>query len=75
MPRHGCHAVAEVYPSLWRHLYPDEGRTPDQQDAFAVCRWLQDRDLANDLNRFFDPQLAPGERLIASIEGWILGVL
>jgi len=74
-PRKGSHVVAEVYPSLWRHLYPIEARTKDQQDAFAACRWLQETDITNDLNRFFDPRLTPGERLIANIEGWILGVL
>jgi hypothetical protein len=73
-PRKGSHVVAEVYPSLWRSRYPVEGRTTDQQDAFAVCRWLQEADLANDLNRFFAPKLNPGERPIATIEGWILGV-
>lgn len=73
-PRNGSHVVAEVYPSLWRSRYPTEDRTKDQQDAFAVCRWLQETDLANDLNRFFNLRLAPGERLIANIEGWILGV-
>jgi hypothetical protein len=72
--RNGSHVVAEVYPSLWRSRYPNEYRTRDQQDAFAVCRWLQETDLANDLNRFFDPQLTPGELSIANIEGWILGV-
>ena len=66
--------IAEVYPSIWRHLYPDEGRTPDQQDAFAVCRWLQETDRTSDLNRFFNPRLDSNELSIANIEGWILGV-
>ena len=51
-PRNGNHIVAEVYPSLWRSRYPTEDRTKDQQDAFAVCSWLQETDLANDLTRF-----------------------
>ena len=75
MPRKDSHVVAEVYPSLWRHLYPDEGRTPDQQDAFVACRWLQETDLANNFDRFVNPPLAPEQRLIANVEGWILGVL
>jgi hypothetical protein len=74
-PRKDSHVVAEVYPSLWRHLYPDEGRTPDQQDAFVACRWLQETDLNNNLDRFFNPPFAPEQRIIANVEGWILGVL
>ena len=73
-PRNGSHVVAEVYPSLWRSRYPTEDRTKDQQDAFAVCRWLQETDRADDLARFFNPSLAPSERVVAGIEGWILGV-
>lgn len=73
-PQNGSHVVAEVYPSLWRHLYPDEGRTRDQQDAYATCRWLRETDSTKDLTKFFNIPLAPGERLIANIEGWILGV-
>ncbi len=74
-PRTGSHVVAEVYPSLWRTRYHNVERTRDQKDAFAVCRWLQETDLADDLTRFFDPRLTPGERVIANIEGWILGVM
>lgn len=40
----GRTAVAEVYPSLWNRAFPGEGRTQDQQDAFAVARWMQDAD-------------------------------
>ncbi len=70
----GVHVVAEVYPSLWRGRYVDEGRTQDQQDAYGTCRWLQKADQADDLKQFFNPLLASSERPIAEIEGWILGV-
>lgn len=73
-PRNDSHVVAEVYPSLWRGSYPTEGRTKDQQDAFAVCRWFQETDIADNLAQFFNPRLAPDERVTARIEGWILGV-
>jgi hypothetical protein len=73
-PRNGSHVVAEVYPSLWRNLYPTEGRTRDQQDAYAVCRWLLETDRADNLKIYFSPSLSPDEQVVARIEGWILGV-
>ena len=73
-PPSGRHVVAEVYPSLWRHLYRSDSRTSDQHDAYAVCRWLQETDRAAALAQFFQPQLGPAERNKAEIEGWILGV-
>jgi hypothetical protein len=73
-PPSGRHVVAEVYPSLWRHLYANDRRTPDQHDAYAVCRWLQETDRAGALAQFFQPQLELAERDAAEIEGWILGV-
>jgi len=73
-PGNGSHVVAEIYPSLWRSLYPAEGRTKDQQDAYAVCRWLQETDRADSLTKYFNPLLTPDEQAVASIEGWILGV-
>lgn len=30
--------VVEVYPALWNRTFPCEGRTPDQQDAFAIAK-------------------------------------
>lgn len=73
-PPSGRHVVAEVYPSLWRHLYRSDSRTSDQHDAYAVCRSLQEADATGKLMQFFDPQLGPHERSTAQIEGWILGV-
>ncbi len=71
----GRSALAEVYPSLWKHIFPQEGRTPDQQDACAAATWLRQADLDGSLPKFFKPSLLPGEREVAAVEGWILGVL
>jgi hypothetical protein len=70
----GASAVAEVYPALWRRRFPAEGRTADQQDAFAVAEWLRRADAEGTLPRFLLPQLEPADRAAAEIEGWILGV-
>ncbi|MFN7275848.1 MAG: HepT-like ribonuclease domain-containing protein [bacterium] len=70
----GHSAVAEVYPSLWKHLYPGGDRTPDQQDAYTIACWLRDADRSGQLASFMQPPLSPQERTIATVEGWILGV-
>ena len=67
--------VAEVYPALWSRVFPTEGRTSDQQDAFAIARWMQGADANGTLQRYFCPEIEPHERKKAEIEGWILGVL
>jgi hypothetical protein len=68
-------AVAEVYPALWSRTFQIEGRTPDQQDAFAIAKWFQRADSEGSLERSFCPELEPHDRKTAEIEGWILGVL
>jgi hypothetical protein len=73
LPRE-THVVAEVYPSLWRGRYPREKRTPDQQDAYTVCRWLAEADRTGGLTTYFTPELTLDEREAAEVEGWILGV-
>ncbi len=70
----GRSAVTEVYPALWKRLFPPEGRTPDQHDAYCVAAWLRQADLDGQLQRYFHPELAPQERAVAEVEGWILGV-
>lgn len=70
----GSHVVAEVYPSMWRGQYPVDDRTPDQQDAYTVCRWLAESDAGGELPLCFDPSLSEEERKIARFEGWILSV-
>jgi hypothetical protein len=67
--------VAEVYPALWSSVFPTEGRTPDQQDAFAIAKWMQATDTDGTLQRYFCPEIEPHKRKKAEIEGWILGVL
>lgn len=66
--------VAEVYPRLWRADWPNDGRTPDQHDAYVVAAWLQLAWHNGALEAFLHPALTPEERAIADIEGWILGV-
>ena len=70
----GCSAIVEVYPSLWSKMYPREGRTGDQHDAWSVARWLQAADHDGHLARFFSPDLTPTEHTVAQVEGWIFGV-
>ena len=34
--------IAGGFPSMLRRRYPADGRTVDQQDAYAIARWLKD---------------------------------
>lgn len=70
----GRSVVAEVYPSLWSRSYPREGRTGDQQDAYAVAAWMRDRDADGTLGDSLEPALSEADRDAACYEGWILGV-
>ena len=72
--RAGRSAVAEVYPSLWSRCFTREGRNPDQHDAYSVAEWMRRADHDGSLAGFLDPPLAPNERTVARIEGWILGI-
>jgi hypothetical protein len=72
LPR-GRSAVVEVYPSLWRARFPQDGRTDDQHDAFSAAEWMRRADLTGDLPAFFAPSLTRAERHAARVEGWILG--
>jgi hypothetical protein len=36
--------LVELYPSIFRKRYTFEGRTTDQQDAYATARWMCDMD-------------------------------
>jgi hypothetical protein len=71
----GVHVIAKIYPSLWRGRYPAEGRTPDQQDAYTACRWLQEADQCRTLGSHLAPVLTPAVAATARFEGWILGVV
>jgi len=66
--------IVEIYPSLVRNRYPKEGRTKDQQDAYAIARWLVEMDRNGFLGRYFDPPLTDDQRRVANLEGWIFGV-
>ncbi len=71
----GKSVVAEVYPSLWRRSFAQDGRNAHQHDAYSVAAWMQRCDLDGSLARFFKPGLTPAELEVAEIEGWILGVM
>lgn len=73
-PASGQSTVVEVYPSLWRHAYPAEGRTGDQHDAYTAATWLQQADRDGRLKAALQPALTDSERMLAQVEGWILGV-
>jgi hypothetical protein len=70
----GRSAIAEIYPSLWRGLFPCDAPTRDQQDAFTVAAWLWRANQNGSLAAFLKPELTGSERAQADIEGWILGV-
>lgn len=69
------HVIAEVYPRLWSAQFPNEGRTPDQHDAFCVAAWLRNVDGRKALSPFFTPRLSNDSRNVGLCEGWILGVM
>jgi hypothetical protein len=73
-PAPGQSTVVEAYPSLWRHAYPDEGRTGDQHDAYTAAAWLQQADRDGRLKAAWRPALSGHDRAQAQVEGWILGV-
>ena len=70
----GKSVIAEAYPSIFKSRYPREDRTADQQDAYAVSRWLKETNERGFLDRYFDPPLTDEERRVADLEGWILGI-
>jgi len=72
--RPGLSVVAEVYPSLWSRSLARDGRTPDQQDAYAAAEWMRLADRDGNIVGFLNPPLEPDERAVAQIEGWILGI-
>lgn len=71
----GRSVVTEVYPSLWMRRFPREERNADEQAAYAAAAWLQRADQSGSLKQFLKPNLTAEERGVASIEGWILGVV
>jgi len=74
-PAPGKSVIAEVYPSILRRRYPQAGLTGDEQDAYAVARWLADMAGRGALGQYLAmPPLTESERKIAACEGWVLGV-
>ena len=74
LPETGA-VFAEVYPSIFKNRYPREDRSPDQQDAYCVARWLCETDQRGSLDRYAHPALTATEFAQAELEGWILGIL
>lgn len=70
----GRSVIAEVYPSVFRNRYEREDRTVDEQDAYAVSRWLSETSDNGFLERYLHPPLTDEEREIAMLEGWIFGI-
>lgn len=73
-PPAGRSVIAEAYPALWSHSYPRENRNDHQHDAYSLARWMREIDRADGLDSHFQPQLLPAERILARLEGWILGL-
>jgi len=73
-PPNGVSVIAEAYPSVFHNRYMRDKRTADEQDAYAVARWLEESARRGILGRYFDPPLTLPERRIAALEGWILGI-
>ncbi|MBA4422152.1 MAG: hypothetical protein C0390_03490 [Syntrophus sp. (in: bacteria)] len=71
----GRSTIVEVYPSLWSRSFPREDRNQDQHDAYSAAAWLRQADLDGSISKFLSPSLAPAERTLAQVEGWILGVM
>jgi hypothetical protein len=71
----GRSVIAEVYPSLWSRSFAREGRSADQHDAYSAATWMRRADGDGSLAQFLDPNLAQNERVVAKIEGWILGTI
>lgn len=79
-PKVGCSVIAEVYPSLWSKRWERKTPTQDQHDAFAIVEALSEAQLTGELSQMFDPEhwsqvhLNDYEKMLARVEGWILGL-
>ena len=65
----GKSVIAEVYPSIFRNRYERDGRTIDEQDAYAAARWLADMDQRGLLGNYFNPPLSDCESHVAALDG------
>lgn len=73
-PAPGKSVIVEVYPSIFRNRYSRDGRTADQQDAYATAKWMANMATQGALAGYFAPPLSVAERAVAELEGWIFGV-
>ncbi|KNY35393.1 MAG: hypothetical protein K8S26_10425 [Agrobacterium sp.] len=71
----GRSAIVEVYPVLWSREFSMSDRTGDQHDAYSIAAKLSKADRDGTLEHMLQPALSEPERVIAGVEGWILGVL
>ncbi len=73
IPENKC-VLVEAYPALYKRRYDKGDRTADEHDAWSTAAWMRDCDRRGTLEQYFKPPLTPDEILLASLEGWILGV-
>lgn len=60
---------------MWRRgLVPPDNMTVDQYDAYTIAAWLHLADLDERLQLALHPPLTASERVVAQVEGWIIGV-
>jgi hypothetical protein len=71
----GRSAIVEVYPALWSREFAMGDRTGDQHDAYSIAAELALSDQFGTLGEMLEPRLSEPERVVAGVEGWILGVL
>lgn len=67
-------AIVEVYPALWSREFAVGDRTGDRHDAYSIAAKLSQADKDGTLAQMLQPELSDQERLVAGVEGWILGV-
>ena len=56
-------------------IVPSSLSTADEQDAYAVARWMAQMHQRGVLGHYFAPPLSVEERVLAAREGWIFGVV
>ncbi len=71
----GRTVLVEVHAGHLLLRHPRNEGEPEEQQAYAICAWLQDRDRRDLLAPYFAPPLSQAEQAQARIEGWILGVM
>lgn len=70
----GHSAIAEVYPALWSRDFAMADRTGDQHDAYVIAAKLSMADHTGALQGLLRPNMGEAEKVVAGVEGWILGV-